>query len=99
MRVRPVFDLRSSRVNSSSDPTQMCTLERVFVFQTVTQHTVKTGVAEQDRPCEHQPGNGEQVAQHINSHRNSLMVDQVIGPRAYAGIPQVTKHAQVGSKE
>src|SRR6266540_852120 len=82
-----------------SNPTQMCILKRVFVFQPVTKNAVEAGVTEQDCPCEHQPGDGKQVAQNIKRNRNSLVVDQVIGPCADAGVCQIAKHTQVRSKK
>jgi len=74
-------------------------LERVGIFQSITEDAVEAGVAEQERPCEHQPGDGEQVAQHIQRHRKPFVVDQVIGPGAEAGIRQIAEHAQVGSQK
>ena len=41
---------------SSPNPAQMRILKRVFVFQAIAQDAVEAGVAEEERPGEHQPG-------------------------------------------
>src|SRR5215210_7794114 len=99
IRVRPVLDLRSSRGTLFSNPTQVCILECIGVLQAVAEDAVEAGVAEQERPCEHQPGSGKQETQTINRHRESLVVDQVIGPRADLWIRQIAEHAQVWSQK
>jgi hypothetical protein len=49
----------SPQTNLSPNPTQMRILKRIFVFQAVAEDAVEAGVSEQDRPCEHQPGDGK----------------------------------------
>ena len=68
-------------------------LKRVGVFQAIAEDAVKAGVAEQESPCEHQPRDWKQVAQNIKRYRKPFVVDQVIGPRADAGIRQIADHA------
>ena len=41
----------------------MCILESIWILQAITEDAVEAGVAEPDRPCEHEPGNSKQVAQ------------------------------------
>ena len=84
---------------SSTNPTQMCILKRIGVFQSIAKDAVEAGVAEQERACKHQPGGRKQVAQNIKRHRKPFVVDQVISPGAEAGICQISDHAQVGRKK
>lgn len=84
---------------SSLNHPQMRVLKCVFVLQAIAEDTVKAGVTEEERPCEHQPGDGEQGAQGIKRNRKPFVVDQVIGPRAEAGICQIAEHAQVRRKK
>lgn len=74
-------------------------LECVGVFQAVAEDAVKAGVAEQESPCKHQPGDRKQVAQNIERNRKPFVMDQVIGPGAEAGICQIAHHAQIGSQK
>lgn len=77
----------------------MRVLESIGVFQSVAENPVKAGVTKQNGPHEHQPLYREHVAQNIESHGKSFVVDQVICPGADAWIRQITSYAQVGSQE
>lgn len=84
---------------SSPNPPQMRILERVLVFQAVAEDAVKTGVSEEDCPCEHQPGDGERRAKDVKGESKPTMVDQVIRPGTEAGVCQIADHAEIGHKE
>lgn len=77
----------------------MGVLKRVLMLQAITEHTVEAGVTEEKRACEHQPRDREQVTQEIERHRKPFVVNQVIRPRAEAGIKQISGHTQVGCQE
>src|SRR5512144_507987 len=78
-----------------SNFSQMCIFKRIFMFQAITEDAVEARVPEQDCPCEHQRGQRKQVTHHIKRHCNSLVVDEVIGPRADSWSRQISKHTQV----